>query len=142
MCNNDAAAKLAEGPLPRKKSRFLEKMGDSGGHGPVKPKLGLNQGYGWYRSSTNGIHTPRNLLPTTDALTGWRAQVPNGPGPDSLPSKVTPVVCLLRVLQVLCLGLTHFCFYCSLLLHPHAHTQEHLDTHIHSKCMTDRVLTD
>jgi len=84
-----AMQKLAEGPLPRKKSRFAEKMG-AGVAVAAKPKLGLNQGYGWSRASKNGITTPRSLLPTADALTGWRQQVPLGPGPDPQPAKPAP----------------------------------------------------
>ena len=87
-----AIQKLAEGPLPRKKSRFAEKMGATaaGGVTAAKPKLGLDQGYGWYRASQKGITTPRNLMPTADALTGWRTRVPQGPGPNSQPARPSP----------------------------------------------------
>ena len=87
-----AMQKLAEGPLPRKKSRFAEKMGATaaGGATAAKPKLGLDQGYGWYRASQKGITTPRNLMPTDDALTGWRTHVPQGPGPNSQPARPSP----------------------------------------------------
>ena len=84
-----AMQKLAEGPLPRKKSRFAEKMGATAAGG-AKPKLGLDQGYGWFRASQKGITTPRNLMPTADALTGWRTQVPQGPGPNSQPARPAP----------------------------------------------------
>ena len=72
-----AAKKLAEGPLPRKKSRLAAKLSATPADNLSRPNLGLNQGYGWYRASENGrITTPRNLLPAAVANTGWRPQVP------------------------------------------------------------------
>jgi len=80
-----AEAALAGNPsenlLPRKVSRFVDKLGPPLPEKPVRPKLGLSKGYGWYQSSTAGISTPRKLLPTELSPGGSRSQMM--PGLDS-----------------------------------------------------------
>ena len=75
------AANPSENLLPRKVSRFVDKLGPPLPEKPVRPKLGLSKGYGWYQSSTAGISTPRKLLPTELSPGGSRSQMM--PGRDS-----------------------------------------------------------
>lgn len=75
------AANPSENLLPRKVSRFVDKLGPPLPEKPVRPKLGLSKGYGWYQSSTAGISTPRKLLPTELSPRGSRSQMM--PGLDS-----------------------------------------------------------